>query len=68
MLELDGRAYHTVVEEIERDRRKDAWLQARGIRVLRVTDSRFKRDRPGVYRDLTALLAATRRQRPDLAA
>lgn len=57
-LELDGRAYHTVVAEIERDRRKDAWLQAHGLRILRVTGSRFERDRPGVYRDLTALMAA----------
>jgi hypothetical protein len=56
-LELDGRAYHTVVEDIERDRRKDAWLQAHGNLILRVTDSRFKRDKPGVYRDLTTMLA-----------
>jgi hypothetical protein len=72
VLELDGRAYHTVIEEIERDRRKDAWLQARGIRILRVTESRFRHDRPGVYRDLTALLAVAgrsgRSRPPDLAA
>ena len=58
-LELDGRPYHTVVEDIERDRRKDTWLQASGKRILRVTDSRFKRDKPGVHRDLTAMLALT---------
>jgi hypothetical protein len=56
-LELDGRPYHTVIEDIERDRCKDAWLQAHGSLVLRVTDSRFKRDKPGVFRDLTAMLA-----------
>ncbi len=56
-LELDGRPYHTVIEDIERDRRKDAWLQANGKRILRVTDSRFKRDKPGVHSDLTAMLA-----------
>jgi Protein of unknown function (DUF559) len=56
-LELDGRPYHTVVEDIERDRRKDAWLQVHGNLVLRVTDSRFRRDKPGVYRDLTTMLA-----------
>jgi hypothetical protein len=56
-VELDGRPYHTVVEEIDRDRRKDTWLQLRGDRILRITDSRFKRDKPGVHRDLTAMLA-----------
>jgi len=58
-LELDGRPYHTVVDDIERDRRKDAWLQAHGNLILRVTDSRFRRDKPGIYRDLTTMLALT---------
>jgi hypothetical protein len=57
-LELDGRPYHTVVDEIERDNRKNTWLQANGKLILRVTDSRFKRDKPGVYRDLKALFSA----------
>jgi hypothetical protein len=61
-LELDGRPYHTVIEDIERDRRKDAWLQANGKRIMRVTDSRFKRDKPGVHRDLTTLLALSATQ------
>ena len=56
-LELDGRPYHTVIRDIERDRRKDAWLQAQRIRILRVTGSRWKRDRKGVHDDLTTLLA-----------
>ena len=58
-LELDGRPYHIVVQEIERDRRKDAWLQIHGIRILRVTDSRWRRDKPGVHGDLIAMLALT---------
>ena len=57
VLELDGRPYQVVVEDIERDRRKDAWLQRRGLRVLRVTDLRWKVDRSGVHSDLMALLA-----------
>lgn len=61
VLELDGRPYHTVVEDIERDHRKNTWLQANGLRFLRVTDSRFKRDKPGVHRDLTTLLALASR-------
>jgi hypothetical protein len=56
-LELDGRPYHTVVEDIERDHRKNTWLQANGNRFLRVTDTRFKRDKTGVHRDLTMMLA-----------
>ena len=57
VLELDGRSYHTTMAEIERDRRKDAWLQSHGQLILRVTDGRFRRDKPGVYRDLAAMLA-----------
>lgn len=57
VLELDGRPYHIVAKDIERDRRKDAWLQIHGLRVLRVTDLRWKVDRGGVHGDLMALLA-----------
>jgi hypothetical protein len=56
-LELDGRPYHTVIEDIERDHRKNTWLQANGNRFLRVTDSRFKRHKPGVHRDVMTMLA-----------
>ncbi len=56
-LELDGRPYHIVVQEIERDRRKDAWLQINGIRILRVTDSRWRSDKRSVHRDLRAMLS-----------
>ena len=60
-LELDGRPYHIVVRDIERDRRKDAWLQRHGLRVLRVTDLRWRIDRRGVHSDLMALLALATR-------
>jgi hypothetical protein len=56
-LELDGRPYHITIRDIERDRRKDAWLQRHGLRVLRVTDLRWRIDRSGVHSDLMALLA-----------
>lgn len=55
-LELDGRPYHTVVRDIERDRRKDAYLLTQGIRPLRVTDARFGLDPVGALNDLKALL------------
>lgn len=57
-LELDGRPYHTVIDDIERDNRKNTWLQVNGKRILRVTDSRFRRDKAGVHRDLTTMLAS----------
>ncbi|HEX3802119.1 MAG TPA: type IV toxin-antitoxin system AbiEi family antitoxin domain-containing protein [Solirubrobacteraceae bacterium] len=67
-LELDGRPYHTVINDIERDRRKDTWLQAHNIRILRVTDTRWKHDRPGVHHDLSTMLAlASERGQPQAA-
>jgi very-short-patch-repair endonuclease len=56
VLELDGRDYHTSVKEMDRDRRKDTRLQILEIRVMRVTGDRWDLDRPGVHRDLMALL------------
>ena len=56
VLELDGRPYHLVVEQIERDRLKDAYLLARGLRPLRVTDRRFNDDPEGAISDLKAVL------------
>jgi Protein of unknown function (DUF559) len=55
-IELDGRPYHIAVEDFERDRAKDTYLQLRGIRVMRVTGLRFEHDRPGVRRDIHAFL------------
>jgi Transcriptional regulator, AbiEi antitoxin/Protein of unknown function (DUF559) len=63
VLELDGRPYHSVIEDIERDNRKNTWLQAHGLLFLRVTDSRFKRDKRGVHQDLTTMLALAARTR-----
>lgn len=59
VLELDGRGYHTTVDNIERDRLRDARLLAHGIRTLRVTDSRFSHDRAGVIEDLKAALRSS---------
>ncbi len=55
-VELDGRPYHIVVRDIERDRLKDAKLLKVGIRVLRITDSRFELDPLGAVEDLLAAL------------
>lgn len=56
VLELDGRPYHLAVQDIERDRLKDAKLLAQGLRPLRVTDQRFDDDPEGAIDDLKALL------------
>lgn len=56
VLELDGRDYHTAVQEMERDRLKDTKLQILGIKPMRVTGDRWDLDRPGVHSDLLALL------------
>lgn len=36
-LEIDGYAFHSTRSAFERDRTRDAELQARGLRVLRIT-------------------------------
>jgi len=59
-LELDGRDYHVMVEEMDRDRRKDTWLQLQGLRIMRVTDRRWKLHRDEVHQDLLAMLALGR--------
>jgi very-short-patch-repair endonuclease len=56
VLELDGRDYHTAVQEMERDRVKDTKLQILGIKPMRVTGDRWDLDRAGVRSDLLALL------------
>jgi hypothetical protein len=55
-LELDGRAYHVAVRDMERDRLKDTKLQIMGIKPMRVTGDRWDLDRAGVRSDLVALL------------
>lgn len=55
-VELDGRPYHIAVQDMEKDRYKDAKLLLIDVRTMRITDTRFEHDRPGVYRDLIAAL------------
>jgi hypothetical protein len=45
-----------VAKELERDRLKDAKMLKVGIRVLRITDSRFELDPLGALGDLLAAL------------
>jgi very-short-patch-repair endonuclease len=57
VVELDGFAYHRSAAAFERDRRRDADLQARGYRVLRVTWRQLTGDPDWVAARLSALLA-----------
>ncbi|MGZ4244921.1 MAG: type IV toxin-antitoxin system AbiEi family antitoxin domain-containing protein [Solirubrobacteraceae bacterium] len=55
-VELDGRPYHVAVNDMERDRIKDAALQKVGVIPLRITDFRFAHDVPGILTDLRHFL------------
>ncbi len=55
-LETDGRRYHITVGDMERDREKDAWLQRRGIRILRVTRCQFDNRRSSLLENLDAFV------------
>jgi hypothetical protein len=59
-VELDGRPYHLLPADQERDRIKDVWLQRHAIHVVRVTEFRFEHDRAGVEADLRHFLADDR--------
>ncbi len=45
VLETDGRPYHSTIGDIERAHAKDAWLQQRRLRVVRVTNWQFAHNR-----------------------
>jgi very-short-patch-repair endonuclease len=55
-LELDGRPYHTAVEDFDRDRAKDRTLIRHGWRPLRISDLEWEHDRARVLEDLYAVL------------
>jgi hypothetical protein len=59
-VELDGRPYHTLPQDQERDRVKDVWLQRHDIHVVRVTEFRFEHDLAGIESDLRHFLADDR--------
>jgi hypothetical protein len=59
-VELDGRPYHLLPADQERDRVKDVWLQRHAIHIVRVTEFRFEHDRAGIEADLRHFLASDR--------
>lgn len=56
--ELDGFAFHRHRAAFERDRTRDAALQAAGYRVVRFTHRRLEREAQAVAKELRALLSA----------
>jgi hypothetical protein len=56
VVELDGRPYHSLPDDLERDRIKDTWLQRRDIHVVRITEFRFANDRKAIQSDLRHFL------------
>lgn len=59
-VDLDGRPYHLLPADQERDRIKDVWLQRHAISIVRVTEFRFQHDRAGIEADLRHFLADDR--------
>lgn len=51
-VELDGTPYHSLPDDLERDRIKDIWLQRHRIHIVRVTDFRFAHDRGSILEDI----------------
>ncbi|HEX3609103.1 MAG TPA: DUF559 domain-containing protein [Solirubrobacterales bacterium] len=61
VVELDGFAFHRHRAAFERDRARDATLQAAGYRVVRFTHRRLEREPDAVAGELRALLAVSLR-------
>lgn len=59
-VEIDGRAHHASRPRFEGDRRKDAWLQARGIQVVRLTWRQITRDSVATAVQVGQILALAR--------
>lgn len=59
--ELDGFAYHRHRAAFERDRARDAALQAAGYRIVRLTHRRLEAEGDAVATELRALLAVSAR-------
>ncbi|HUF35399.1 MAG TPA: type IV toxin-antitoxin system AbiEi family antitoxin domain-containing protein, partial [Gemmatimonadales bacterium] len=62
-VEVDGWAYHSSRARFEGDRRKDAWLRARGIEVVRLTWRQITRDPMRTAVSVGEVLALARARR-----
>jgi very-short-patch-repair endonuclease len=66
VVELDGRNYHSSLQDMERDRRKDADLLKLGIGTFRITDLRFELEPGQILADLLELTRPERRAGPEV--
>lgn len=62
-IEIDGRSYHSRPARFEGDRRKDRWLRARGIQVVRLTWNQITRHPMPTAVEVGQILALTRAER-----
>ena len=62
-VEIDGHAYHTSRDRFEGDRRKDAWLHARGIQVVRLSWRQITREPVATAVQVGQALALARARR-----
>jgi predicted transcriptional regulator of viral defense system/very-short-patch-repair endonuclease len=67
-IEIDGWQFHSSRPRFEGDRRKDNWLRARGIEVIRLTWRQLTRDAIATAVIVGQTLALAGRQRPPIAA
>jgi very-short-patch-repair endonuclease len=58
VIEIDTIGTHGTTHSFERDRKRDAYLVARGLRVMRITEERLLHDADRLARDLRRALAA----------
>jgi very-short-patch-repair endonuclease len=63
VVELDGFAHHRHRAAFERDRARDAAMQAAGYRVIRITDRRLKREPTVIAAEIRSLLGSAQRSR-----
>jgi very-short-patch-repair endonuclease len=63
-VEVDGRAHHSSRPRFEGDRRKDMWLRARGIEVIRLSWNQITREGTATAVQLGQSLALARARRP----
>ena len=58
ILEIDGRSWHSRVQDLVRDQERDMKAVAEGWQVLRIRSELIRRDRMGVVRDISAAIDA----------
>jgi len=59
VVEVDGQAFHSTTRAFENDRRRDGWLAASGIRVMRVTWKQLTNEPEALLVRLTQALIRT---------